>query len=182
MRKKYKDLQQKVKNKINDDRKNLNTIQIIQNQNDNEELDNLNNLKKRNTISHFPERQVFRKKFLFLKNLESNDNKAYISQLNKNIDINEDKRHHKFKNKKNYIKEIEIKVNKPSQIRNKLYINNTETILKTDPNVQIKLDIDDNDLNDYENIQNKNLENINIIGINKFDNLNQDYSNNTSYK
>ena len=90
MRKKYKDLQQKVKNKINDDRKNLNTIQIIQNQNDNEELDNLNNLKKRNTISHFPERQVFRKKFLFLKNLESNDNKAYISQLNKNIDINED--------------------------------------------------------------------------------------------
>ena len=54
MRKKYKDLQQKVKNKINDDRKDLNTIQIIQNQNDNEELDNLNNLKKRNTISHFP--------------------------------------------------------------------------------------------------------------------------------
>ena len=180
MRKKYKDLQQKIKNKINDDRKDLNTIQIIQNQNDNEELDNLNNLKKRNTISHFPERQVFRKKFLFLKNLESNDNKAYISQLNKNIDINEDKRHHKFKNKKNYIKEIEIKVNKPSQIRNKLYINNTETILKTDPNVQIKLDIDDNDLNDYENIQNKNLENINVIGINKFDNLNQDYSNNNS--
>ena len=172
MRNKYKNSKQKNKLYIYEDNNESNKHKIASINTENNDIDNLNNLQQRNTISVIHKNPVLYKNFRLHKNLQLNnleitnirENHTNASQLNKSIDMNKNKKDLKIIKRKSFIRQNGIIVNKPSKIRNKLYINQTEMILKTNPNINTN----ENLLEGRKNTNNiNNIEDNNISDMNK---------------
>ena len=187
MRKKYKNNKQILKENNNNENatSTVNKLMIL-NDKDNEN-DSLKDVLKRNTISNLPNKPILYKNFrlnkkLELNNLDNTNIKIDNSTISGNniTEINKDKNYTKFFIKKNISHEKGIIVNRPNNIRNKLYINMSETILKTNPNIQNKIN------NRVENIEYKNnknaIDNENQISINKNNNFIRNSTNNGNIK
>ena len=187
MRKKYKNNKQILKENNNNENttSTVNKLMIL-NDKDNEN-DSLKDVLKRNTISNLPNKPILYKNFrlnkkLELNNLDNTNIKIDNSTISGNniTEINKDKNYTKFFIKKNIIHEKGIIVNRPNNIRNKLYINMSETILKTNPNIQNKIN---NRVENSEYNNNKNtIDNENQISINKNNNFIRNSTNNGNIK
>ena len=130
MRKKYKNNKQILKENNNNENttSTVNKLMIL-NDKDNEN-DSLKDVLKRNTISNLSNKPILYKNFrlnkkLELNNLDNTNIKIDNSTISGNniTEINKDKNYTKFFIKKNIIHEKGIIVNRPNNIRNKLYIN-----------------------------------------------------------
>ena len=187
MRKKYKNNKQILKENNNNENttSTVNKLMIL-NDKDNEN-DSLKDVLKRNTISNLSNKPILYKNFrlnkkLELNNLDNTNLKIDNSTISGNniTEINKDKNYTKFFIKKNIIHEKGIIVNRPNNIRNKLYINMSETILKTNPNIQNKIN---NRVENSEYNNNKNtIDNQNQISINKNNNFIRNSTNNGNIK
>ena len=187
MRKKYKNNKQILKENNNNENttSTVNKLMIL-NDKDNEN-DSLKDVLKRNTISNLPNKPILYKNFrlnkkLELNNLDNTNIKIDNSTISGNniTEINKDKNYTKFFIKKNISHEKGIIVNRPNNIRNKLYINMSETILKTNPNIQNKIN---NRVENSEYNNNKNtIDNQNQISINKNNNFIRNSTNNGNIK
>ena len=187
MRKKYKNNKQILKENNNNENttSTVNKLMIL-NDKDNEN-DSLKDVLKRNTISNLSNKPILYKNFrlnkkLELNNLDNTNIKIDNSTISGNniTEINKDKNYNKFFIKKNIIHEKGIIVNRPNNIRNKLYINMSETILKTNPNIQNKIN---NRVENSKYNNNKNtIDNQNQISINKNNNFIRNSTNNGNIK
>jgi len=130
MRKKYKNSRQKDKTTINNDKKDTNVIKNNLIINDIQEIDGLNNLQQRNTISHFSGKPVFDRnihpnqklKLNDFENINTKKKEKTSSNIIENIDLNKDKNDLKLFKRKIISHEIGIKVNRPLKIRNQLFL------------------------------------------------------------
>ena len=188
MRKKYKNSKQKNKLYIYEDNKESNKLKITPIITENKDVDYLNNLKQRNTISVIHKNPILYKNLRIQKNLELNnleitnigENHTNDSQINKNIDINKDKKDLKIIKRKSLFSQNGIIVNKPTKTRNKLYVNKKEMVFKTNTNIKI----DENILEGRKNTNKKNnIEYNNITDMNKNTNSTIDNKgNNVNFK
>ena len=189
MRKRYKIKKQISKLNNNDNKNDLNTNKLMIINNEDNEKDSLNNIRQRNTISNLSNKPALYKNFRLNKKLGLNDigitttakiDDQNISKNNEIIEINQDKNNTKIYKRKSFIHENGIIVNRPTKIRNKLFINKTEMILKTNQNIQTKKIIKDDSIEDSEN---KNtIENITPISINKNNSFMRNTTNNANIK
>ena len=189
MRKRYKIKKQISKLNNNDNKNDLNTNKLMIINNEDNEKDSLNNIRQRNTISNLSNKPALYKNFRLNKKLGLNDigitttariDDQNISKNNEIIEINQDKNNTKIYKRKSFIHENGIIVNRPTKIRNKLFINKTEMILKTNQNIQTKKIIKDDSIQDSEN---KNtIENITPISINKNNSFMRNTTNNANIK
>ena len=188
MRNKYKNNKQKNKLYIHEDNNEFNKLKIAPINTENKDVDYLNNLQQRNTISVIHKNPILYKNFRLHKNLQLNnleptnirENNTIASQINKSIDINKDKKDLKIIKRKSFFRQNVIIVNKPHKLRNKLYINKMEIVLKTNPNINTN----ENLLDGRKNINNRNnIEDNNISDMNKNTNLTIDNkSHNDNFK
>ena len=189
MRKKYKFNRQNsnhINNNDNNNNFNENKLMIINNE-DNEK-DSLNNVRQRHTISNLSNKPSLYRNFRLNKKLQLNDigitsttkiDNQNISRNDKINEINQDKNNTNLFKRKSFMLENGIIVNRPSKIRNKLFINN-ELILKTNPNIPIAKNVKDDSI---EYSENKNtIENTNPISINKNKIFSRNSTNNENIK
>ena len=192
MRKRYKikkQISRQNNNYDKDNNNNINTNKLMITNNEDNEKDSLNNNRQRNTMSDLSKKPVLYRNFRLNKKLELNDigitstmkiENQNISKIDKIIGINQDKTNTKLIKQKSYINEKGIIVNRPSKIRNKLFINKNEMVLKTNQNIPIQKNINDDSI---EYIEKRNTEeNINPISINKNNRFMRNTTNNENIK
>ena len=189
MRKKYKMNKQISKQNDNNDNNNFITNKLMIINNDDNEKDELNDVRQRHTISNLTNKPILYRNFRLHKKLELNNigvtNITKIDNSNKSrndkiMEINQDKNNTKLFKRKSFMNEKGIIVNRPSKIRNKLFITKTEMIPKTNQNIPAINNAKDESI---EYSENKNtIENIKQEQINKNKSFMRNSTNNENIK
>ena len=179
MRQRHKDDRQNEKPKFNDEKEEFENNRNIQTYYENNDIDKINNLEKRKTLTQIRQKPVLYKNFGFYKKLELNnlnilninENNKTVSKENTISEINTDKKDKKIIKRKIISHEIGIKVNRLNKLRNKLYNKNKDIYLDTNQISQLNNSYDENiikttpknseDKDTYENNNLKEIDNNN---------------------